>query len=235
MNVLGLETSGLSGSIALDCDGVIEQRELATQGRRHAQTLIAEMRDLLQAHGLRPADVNALAVSIGPGSFTGLRVGVVCAKTFAYATKCRVIAVDTLAAVAQQAPSEFARLWIVSDAQRGDFFTARYTRTATGWQREGDLQIVHGRSWLPTLSASDVVAGPAVNRITDTEPIAARIVRDAWTTRPTAAAVIELARPRLAAGETDDFWSLAPLYIRPSAAEEKAATKLGDGGSGSGR
>ncbi|HUQ68608.1 MAG TPA: tRNA (adenosine(37)-N6)-threonylcarbamoyltransferase complex dimerization subunit type 1 TsaB, partial [Planctomycetaceae bacterium] len=86
MNILSLETSGLTGSIALDRDGVVEQRELATAGRRHAQTLVAEMRDLLHAHGLRPADVNAVAVSIGPGSFTGLRVGVVCAKTFAYAT-----------------------------------------------------------------------------------------------------------------------------------------------------
>ncbi|MDZ4685631.1 MAG: tRNA (adenosine(37)-N6)-threonylcarbamoyltransferase complex dimerization subunit type 1 TsaB [Planctomycetaceae bacterium] len=220
MNILGLETSGLTGSIALDRDGAVEQRELATAGRRHAQTLVAEMRELLHAHGLRPADVNALAVSIGPGSFTGLRVGVVCAKTFAYATGCRVIAVDTLAAVAQQAPPEFTRLWIISDAQRGDFFTAHYTRTDELWQRDDDVRVVHGPTWLPMLTADDIIAGPATSRIVPDSTLA-HIIRDDWATRPTAAGIIAIARPRLMAGQQDDLWTLTPLYIRPSAAEEK--------------
>jgi tRNA threonylcarbamoyladenosine biosynthesis protein TsaB len=224
MNILGLETSGLTGSIALDRDGVITQRELATAGRRHAQTLVAEMRDLLSEHGLRPAEVDAVAVGIGPGSFTGLRVGVVFAKTFAYAVRCRVRTVDTLAVVAHQAPAELSSVWIVSDAQRGDFFTARYDRINAGWRRDDEIRLVHSATWLPTLSADDVVAGPAVSRI-PADTTNARIIRDDWAARPTAAAVVAVAKPQLIAGESDDFWTLSPLYIRPSAAEEKLATR----------
>jgi len=223
MNVLGLETSGLTGSIAVSCDGVLDQRELATEGRRHAQTLVAEIHDLLQSHGLKPADIDAVAVSIGPGSFTGLRVGVVCAKTFAYATGCRVVAVDTLAAVAVQAPPDVSPVWIVSDAQRGDVFAARYTRMpAGGCERDGDIRIVPGATWLATLSAGEIVAGPAASRLTG-ENVAATVLRADWAARPTAAAVIQLATSRLLSGDSDDPWTLAPLYIRPSAAEEKRA------------
>lgn len=232
MNILGIETSGLAGSIALAVGNHITQRELATAGRRHAQTLVAELRDLLRDAGLTPQNIDAVAVSIGPGSFTGLRVGVVCAKTFAYATRCKVLAVDSLAAVAQQAPDEFSSLWIISDAQRGDYFTARYIRTDSGWQRDAEVQIVHGPAWLPTLSAAEVIAGPGVSRMTKDADFAPRILRDEWAARPTATAVVEIARPRVVAGETDDFWSLTPLYIRPSAAEEKAAVNGGAGGDG---
>jgi tRNA threonylcarbamoyladenosine biosynthesis protein TsaB len=223
MNVLALETSGLTGSIALAVDNLVFQRELATEGRRHAQTLVAEWRDLLRERGVKPADIDAIAVSIGPGSFTGLRVGVVCAKTFAYATGCRVLAVDTLAAVAQAAPVELATTWVVSDAQRGDLFAARYARTAAGWQRDGDVRIVPGAAWLRTLSGEDVVAGPGTSRLSMDAITKARIVRDDWAARPTATRVFAVARPRLLAGESDDLWTLSPLYIRPSAAEEKRA------------
>jgi tRNA threonylcarbamoyladenosine biosynthesis protein TsaB len=227
MNVLGLETSGLTGTIAVSCEGTIDQRELATEGRRHAQTLVAEIHDLLRAHGLKPAEIDAIAVSIGPGSFTGLRVGVVCAKTFAYATGCRVVAVDTLAAIAVQAPADLSPLWIVSDAQRGDFFSARYTRTPTGeCHRNGDIRIVPGAACLTTLPAGEFVAGPATSRITG-DDFATTIVRADWATRPTAAAVIQLAMSRLHAGDSDDPWTLSPLYIRPSAAEEKRTAAAG--------
>jgi tRNA threonylcarbamoyladenosine biosynthesis protein TsaB len=227
MNVLGIETSGLAGSIAVSCGGVLDQRELATEGRRHAQTLVAEIHDLLRAHGLKPAAIDAVAVGIGPGSFTGLRVGVVCAKTFAYATGCRVVAVDTLAAVAVQAPPDVSPLWIVGDAQRGDVFTARYTRTPTGeCHRNGDIRIVPGAAWLTTLPAGEFVAGPAASRLTG-DDISATVVRADWGTRPTAAAIIQLATLRLLAGDSDNPWTLAPRYIRPSAAEEKRAAAAG--------
>src|SRR5438552_3091101 len=97
---LAIETSGIVGSIALCSDGErIEERTLQL-GRHHGQSLIPELRQLLEDHRRKPRDCDLIAVSIGPGSFTGLRVGVVCAKTLAYVTGSRVAAVDTFHAIA---------------------------------------------------------------------------------------------------------------------------------------
>ena len=102
MLVLGIDTSGLEGSVALVRDGnCLAETSLNQLGRRHAQSLILEIGTLLEKHECTPRDVDVVAVSRGPGSFTGLRVGMVCAKTFAYATGCKFIAVDTFAAIAE--------------------------------------------------------------------------------------------------------------------------------------
>ncbi|NQV27288.1 MAG: tRNA (adenosine(37)-N6)-threonylcarbamoyltransferase complex dimerization subunit type 1 TsaB [Rhodopirellula sp.] len=94
--ILAVDTSGMCGTLALRCGGeLLEERELEQTRRRHAQTLISEVQELLQAHHLAAADVGIVAVSQGPGSFTGLRVGIVFAKTLAYVTGCPIVAVDT--------------------------------------------------------------------------------------------------------------------------------------------
>ena len=71
-------------------------------------------------------------MSVGPGSFTGLRVGVVCAKTLAYATGARLAAVDTLEAIAANSPPDVETVHVITDAQRGDLFVGTYRRTADG-------------------------------------------------------------------------------------------------------
>lgn len=129
MYVLGIETSGLEGSIALlrdhECLGELW---LNQHGRRHAQSLVFEIGELLQQHGLKPPDVDLVSVSRGPGSFTGLRVGMVCAKTFAYATGSRFISIDTFMAIANNVPSTINRVHVIEDAQREDLFAAEYVR-----------------------------------------------------------------------------------------------------------
>ncbi|MFN5976898.1 MAG: tRNA (adenosine(37)-N6)-threonylcarbamoyltransferase complex dimerization subunit type 1 TsaB, partial [Planctomyces sp.] len=82
--LLAVETSGMTGSLALSADGqLLSERVLESEGRRHAQTLVSEVGLLLSGQGLTVGDLSAVAVSIGPGSFTGLRVGLVFAKTLA--------------------------------------------------------------------------------------------------------------------------------------------------------
>ncbi|MBC8113901.1 MAG: tRNA (adenosine(37)-N6)-threonylcarbamoyltransferase complex dimerization subunit type 1 TsaB, partial [Candidatus Saccharimonas sp.] len=116
MFVIGLDTSGLVGSVALLCDGeLLGERSLGEAGRRHAQSLVLELHELLKSHGAKPRDVKAVAVSKGPGSFTGLRVGLVCAKTFAYATGCQFVAVNTFEAIADNCPTQVRDVWIVEN------------------------------------------------------------------------------------------------------------------------
>jgi tRNA threonylcarbamoyl adenosine modification protein YeaZ len=70
--------------------------------------------------------INLVVVAVGPGSFTGLRIGVTTAKTLAYAVGAEVIGVNTLAVIASQAPRSDTPLWVVIDAQRGELFAAKF-------------------------------------------------------------------------------------------------------------
>lgn len=221
MKLLALETSGLSGSVALWDDGTVTERSLATEGRRHAQTLIAELKILLDERGVKLANIDGIAVSIGPGSFTGLRVGVVAAKTLAYAVGCGVLAVDTLASFAEPAPSDWSRVHVISDAQRGDVFHGEYQRDAAGhFELLAPIRILVGENFRAGLSPADFVLGPSAKRWM-TENSGPHFIHEAWSLQPSATNIATIAARKWMAGERSDLWTLAPFYLRPSAAEEK--------------
>lgn len=221
MHCLAIETSGFEGRVALWTDGTCIEHALETTGRRHAQSLIAEIDTLIRSAGLSPAAFNLVAVSLGPGSFTGLRVGVMAAKTLAYALSIPVVGIDTFSTFAAQSPADWTRVAIISDAQRGDYFLGEAHSTSDrGWELRGPVRIVPAEQWLSQLSADVHVIGPALVRTIDI-PTAATLVREPWATIPSAAKLAELGVARFARQGGDDPWSLAPIYLRPSAAEEQ--------------
>jgi tRNA threonylcarbamoyladenosine biosynthesis protein TsaB len=230
MLVLGIETSGLEGSIALTLDQVrLEERQLNQAGRRHAQSLVAEIGELLRTHGYSPQAVAAVAVSRGPGSFTGLRVGMVCAKTFAYATGCRFVAIDTFAAIAENVPQDIPQVDIIEDAQRDDLFVGKYRRnTSSEWRLVGQIEIVSVESFVNSRVDSDVIIGPGTRKVDFTQS-PAKWSTDALLARPKASSVAMLGLRRLQSDQPlvteddTDFWKASPFYLRMSAAEEKRA------------
>ena len=100
MRMLAVETTEAVGTVAALDGRSVDRRGFSDPPSEDAQSLAPGLRTLLRQLDWRPAQVQLVAVSIGPGSFTGLRVGVTAAKTFAYATGAEVVAVDTLEAVA---------------------------------------------------------------------------------------------------------------------------------------
>ncbi len=228
MLAIGLETSGFVGSVALLRDGqLLEERSLGEAGRRHAQSLLLELKELLQSHDVTPREVQAIAVSKGPGSFTGLRVGLVCAKTFAYATGCQFVAVETFEAIAENCPLEVRDVWIVENAQRGDFFAGRYARNEAGtWSQTTPIQTVVAEEWLAARSAAETITGPGLAHA-ELQSVRARLLTDEAVARPGASAIARLGQRRLLARDPAvphddfDFWKAVPFYIRPSAAEEQ--------------
>lgn len=222
MNILGIDTSGREGSLALRRDGHCgDLRSLAKTGRRHAQTLVAEIDSLVRESGLEFTDLDGVAVSIGPGSFTGLRVGVTCTKTLAWATGCHVAAVDTLRVIAQNAADDIDDVHVISDAQRGELFVGRYVRGEGGlFVRIGEIEIVAAAAWCDQRTPDCVVTGPGLDKYADRFASSVRLL-EPQQRFPLASIVALFGEQQIGAGETADLWSLEPQYLRRSAAEEK--------------
>ncbi|HEX8324719.1 MAG TPA: tRNA (adenosine(37)-N6)-threonylcarbamoyltransferase complex dimerization subunit type 1 TsaB [Tepidisphaeraceae bacterium] len=125
---LALETSGRQGSVALAEDGVVVAEETFSHGLQHAANLLPMIDRLTVARGWTPASIDHVYVSVGPGSFTGLRVGVTLAKTLAFATGAKIVAVPSTRVLLANAPAEATEVVIVLDAKRGQIFTARFAR-----------------------------------------------------------------------------------------------------------
>jgi tRNA threonylcarbamoyladenosine biosynthesis protein TsaB len=165
-------------------------------------------------------------VSRGPGSYTGLRVGVMSAKTLAFAVGCRLLALDTFAAIARQAPPEAQAVDVVADAQQNRFYIQRYVRQPTGgkWQAQTPLSITPIGVWLPQLAPGVWASGPGLAGRMEILPSSALVVPEAdW--HPRAESLLALGIERWQRGEHDDPFAAEPLYLRPSSAEEQWGAK----------
>ncbi len=220
MRVLILETSGRSGQVAIaEGERLLGLRRL-DESRHHARDLAPAVAELLGAQGWKPRSLAAVLVSRGPGSYTGLRVGVVSAKAFAFAAGCALLAIDTFAAVAEQAPAEAETLDVLADAQKDKVYVQSFRRANGGWHPETALAIRPFAEWLAQRQSEAWVSGPGLTRWESHLPAEARRVAVAWR-EPRAESLLRLGLARFRAGERDDVWALEPLYLRPSSAEEQ--------------
>ena len=232
MRILAIETSGRYGSLALlAADGerlsVLAETALTPAHGRTAQALAPALKDALADVNWPAKSVRLVAVGVGPGSFTGLRIGVTTAKTFAYAVGAEVLGVNTLAVMAAQAPGTPAPLWAILDAQRQELFVARFLPVesdAGTLEMIGDTAIMSQDELLAGLHAGDRVTGPPLKKIAPRLPPEV-IFMPPTCWEPSAAFVGRVAWRAFQSGRRDDVWKLAPIYYRPSAAEEKAARR----------
>lgn len=205
---------------ALEEGKTVRERPLDPQ-QRTAQSLAPAIAALLGELDWPPDSLDAVAVTTGPGSFTGLRIGVTTAKTLAYATAAAVIGISTLEVIAAQSPHEARNVWSIMDAQRGDLFVGQFVRADDGrlqWARQ--TEVMSSESWRETVAAGEMVTGPGLRRLDAPLPAGvAPAPAEAWD--PRAGTVALLAGNRFRQGQVDDVWALVPCYYRRSAAEEK--------------
>ena len=161
-------------------------------------------------------------VGIGPGSYTGLRVGVMSAKAFAYATGCRLVAVPTFAAIALQAPPEAQLVWVVADALQGQVYLQQFTRSPGSGQLApaDELRIDRADAVLPAAGAEVWLTGPGLKVYADRIPPHSRLVPEA-DREPTVESLFR-AGLDLAPVSRQELFAVEPLYLRGSSAEEKA-------------
>ena len=231
MRVLGLDTTGRFGGVALLRDGTLVDALAGDPSMTHAQRLPGDILTLLDRQGLRVGDVDVFAVAAGPGSFTGLRIGIAAIQGLAYATGRPVVGVSALEALAHAAgqmagEAGHQRIGVWMDAQREEVFAAAF-------QRDADLapwRQVDG----PLVDAPDVVARRWRDRV-DT-PIL-RIVGDGAVRYrdvvgevlgggvcvidppPMAPSIALFGWQRALAGEAGLPHAIRPLYVRRPDAE----------------
>lgn len=220
---LAIETSSRVGSVAL-----VEGRRLVAEdqfphGLQHAAQIVARIDRLCRDRGWAPRDLRELYVSAGPGSFTGLRVGVTLAKTLALATGAKIVAVPTALVLAHNAPPDAHHLVIVLDAKRDQIFTARFARLHDEWVvvepvHLDDLASVLARAPRPVHLLGEGI--PYHQKFVPADDPSVLVTPpELW--RPRAAAVVEEGIRLAAAGHFADPDQFGPIYIRPSEAQEK--------------
>lgn len=203
---------------------MLAERGLSSEGRRHAQTLVLEVAELLKSCELKPQQIDVVAVSVGPGSFTGLRVGVVFAKTFAWANNAKLVAVDTLQAVAQQLSPDHPTVTVISDAQRGEVFVNDYEWDSETKTRQPLTELRIENANAAGESPNTIVTGPGLAKFADSFTDQWEVASEsAWL--PGAATVAQLGSVLAEQGIWADVHNLEPLYVRRSYAEEKLPNK----------
>lgn len=217
-----IETSGRTGKLGLARGDDVVQSLHLDASRRHARDLAAVVKAMLAGEGVRPIDLTGVMVSAGPGSYTGLRVGVMSAKALAYATGCRLVPVPAFAAIIRQAPAEARHVWVVADALQGQMYLQRFTRGAEreAWTAADELRIVRADEWLGRAAPDVWLTGPGVAVYDGRIPPANPRVREP-DREPTVESLFRAGRS-LPPVTREELFALEPLYLRGSSAEEKA-------------
>ncbi len=183
-------------------------------GRQHGRDLIPCIQTVLTMAQLEMAEVNVVGVGLGPGSYTGLRVGVTAAKTIAYATGAALVGLDTLEAIARNAPGKATRIAVIADAQGGDLYVAEWVRDHPQGPLRATLacHVEPMRTWLGRLELSVLVLGPALESEAVRSAIApAHLAGEPRANFPDARHLIELTLDAEARGVRDDLWRLSPV------------------------
>lgn len=223
--ILAIETATPCGSVALVSGEAVLARAVLSGGRQASETILAAVDGLFRDAGSPLGGVSFVAVSAGPGSFTGLRVGMAVAKGFCWGLGARIVPVPTLHALAFRFPFADGTVCPVLDARRNEVYAALFR-----WEDGGCRRLLPDMAVAPD-ALPDRIAGDKVFFCGDgafsfrslfRERLGERAVfPPEGEGRPDAAAVGILASRILREGAAADVRTLVPAYLRSSEAELK--------------
>ena len=221
MRVLAIETATLAGGVALYEEGRVIGLSLLDVQLTHSERLMAMVHRLLEDCRATLDDVDGLAVSIGPGSFTGLRVGAATAKGLALARGWPVAPVPTLDALAAGLPFADAAVCPILDARKGEVYLGLYGWTGEAMSRRSEYLALPPERAVERLPSPVIVLGDGVAACRPYWRHLGGGVRVAPPAQsvPSAAVVAQIGHAVLAAGQGIDGDALEPLYLRPSESE----------------
>ncbi len=221
MKTLAIDTSTRQSSLALFQGDELLATQWLDTAVPTTQVITPTLQHLIDEVGWKPTELQLVLVAQGPGSFTGLRIGVMTAKTIAYVAGATTLGVNTLQAITTRCNEPVSSLHVVMDAQRHQFFHSHFERNEYGkYVSQADTRIVDQEALFASLAAGESITGPGLHKKHALVPEGVRVVdENYWAS--TAEAVGRVGIADFLAGKSDDFWTLNPKYYRKSAAEEK--------------
>ena len=230
MLIFAFETSAKAGSVALMDDSRLLGESYCNTALTHSQTLMSMGEELLKTCGYTPSDVTAAAVAAGPGSFTGIRIGVAAAKGFAWARDIPCCGVSTLEAMALGLGVWQGYICAVMDARRSQVYNALFLLEnghLTRISEDRAISLSDLGQELQSLNGPVFLVGDGsllcYNTLKETVP--ALVCPPEHCMHQRAAGVALAARAMLQRGEKPDGASLIPNYLRLSQAERERLEK----------
>jgi tRNA threonylcarbamoyladenosine biosynthesis protein TsaB len=221
LKTLAIETSGAVGSAAAFADRRLAAEASLEEGMAHGRRLVPLLDEVVVQAGWHKRELDLVVVGLGPGSFTGLRVGLACAKTLAYALGIPLVGVCSLDAMARNAPERTDRVLTALDAKRGEVYAAAYARRADGLERTRGPALVTPDAAATWCATPFLVLGDALRKHAKPLTTGGGAPGDADLWRVRAETVGRLGIAAHAAGERTDPWTAEPIYLRLPDAEEK--------------
>ncbi len=216
MITLGIETATQVVSVAVGGDDGVRGLVEITQGRRHAETLVPAIEFVCRHAQIAVTDIGAIGVDIGPGLFTGMRVGIATAKSMAYALQVPVVGVSSLDLLAHPLRHSAKVIATVIDARKGEVFYAFFLATPGGVQRVSEPVACSVDDFNADVMArgQDVLAvGDGAHRYREEFDGGIEV---ADLAHPSVASLVTLARARALRSDVDDLRieDVQPMYLR---------------------
>ena len=208
MLTLGIETSSACGSVAVVKDGKTLAKKVFTRTLGHSDRLIPACDAVLRKANVKLADLDGVAVGTGPGSYTGLRVGIAAAKGLALLSGIPVVGVPSFDALvaAHQAKIKSPLFFAVSDAKRGEYYLGAYEKGKQGHIRRKNIELIPVDELKPKIKKGVTVGGPDWNKMFPTADAVAALGAEMIRTKK------KIADPE-------------PIYIRPFIAKKSEEQK----------
>ncbi|MEY4175775.1 MAG: hypothetical protein RI900_2940 [Actinomycetota bacterium] len=229
MLILGIETATQQVSVAIGGhEGVLGQVDIS-RGRRHAETLVPAIEFLCAQTDVRIDEFGAIAVDIGPGLFTGMRVGIAAAKAVAQALRVPMIGISSLDLLAFPLRYADRTIAAVIDARKGEVFYAFYRPVPGGVQRVTEPRVGKVDELVADLLARDqnaICVGDGALRYRDEIEGGQRCeFAEQFLSHPSAAPLVQLAHARALREEWVNSWEIQPLYLRAPDAQINWSTR----------
>ena len=230
---LAIETSSALGSVAIGRGHSALGTVRFTQPRAHAAEFLPSIDALCREHNVQPDEIAHVYVSSGPGSFTGLRIGITAARTLALAVGARIVALPTLEVIAQNAldlPDPPPRVCVILDAKRARVYTATFAlgTESNGLRKYNTMDQPHEAepvAYFATLPRDCAVLGEGVLYHQKAVSGSGLRVLEEDLFAPRVETVYRLGFEQASRGLFIDARNLIPVYIRPPEAEEVWARK----------
>ena len=231
MLILAFETTAKAGSVALMDGEKLLGESYQNTGLTHSQTLMVMAEDMLRSSGKTVSDVTAVAVAEGPGSFTGVRIGVAAAKGFAWGGELPCYGVSTLEAMAETLGIWQGYVCPCMDARRSQVYNALFS------VKNGEIERIQADRAISLAELGEelkTLEGP-IFLVGDGSSLTYRTLKDTvpelvlppeHRMHQRASGVALVAAKKIAAGEAGDANALTPNYLRLSQAERERAEKM---------